>query len=175
MKLLFAPGAAALILASAVFSTDAVADKELSASAQMAGPDGTPMGIVTLTQMPDAVIVRVEVIGLTPGAHGFHVHETGACAPDFASAGDHFNPHGTGHGFAGAGPHAGDLPNIVAHADGTALAEFVTDSISLEKSAKASLFDADGSALIVHAKPDSYSHAAGAGGRVACGVIERQS
>ena len=145
-----------------------------TATAALAGPDGAAMGTVTLTQTPLGVLVAVEVNGLPVGGHGFHIHETGTCAPDFAAAGDHFNPTDAGHGFNHPdGMHAGDLPNIYAGADGTARADYFTAAITLDAGADHSVLDADGSAIIIHEKPDTYGSDAGAGGRIACGVIRR--
>ena len=141
----------------------------------MAGADGAEMGVVTLTQGPNGVLVQADLQGLTPGAHGFHIHETGACTPDFGAAGDHFNPASTGHGFNHEeGAHAGDLPNVYAGEDGAARADFFTTAVSLAADVENSLFDSDGSAIIVHENPDTYGADAGAGGRVACGIIQRR-
>ena len=148
---------------------------EMTALANMVGPGGEALGTVTLTQTPQGVLVAADMQGLTAGAHGFHIHESGSCAPDFKAAGGHYNPHGSTHGYAHEGqPHAGDMPNIFAHADGTVRADVLNALVSLENGAAGSLFDGDGSAVIVHAKGDSYGDKAGAGDRVACGVIERQ-
>ena len=145
-----------------------------TASATLAGPDGAALGTVTLTQTPLGVLIAADANGLSPGGHGFHIHETGTCAPDFAAAGDHFNPTGAGHGLNHpGGHHAGDLPNIYAGADGTARADYFTAAVTLDEGAAHSVFDADGSAIIIHEKPDTYGADAGAGGRVACGVIRR--
>ena len=145
-----------------------------TAAAMLAGPDGAALGTVTLTQTPLGVLVAAEVSGLPAGGHGLHIHETGACAPDFAAAGDHFNPTDAGHGFNNPdGMHAGDLPNIYAGADGAARADYFTAAITLDAGADHSVFDADGSAIIIHEKPDTYGADAGAGGRIACGVIRR--
>ena len=145
-----------------------------SASAQITGPEGESLGAVTLTQGGHGVLVQADLSGLTPGAHGFHIHETGSCAPDFSAAGDHFAPEGIEHGYFNPdGHHAGDLPNIYAGADGTARADFFSGTISLAEGAPNSLFDGDGSAIIVHERADTYGADAGAGGRVGCGVIER--
>lgn len=144
------------------------------ATATMAGPDGAPMGTVTLEQGPHGVLVSADISGLSPGGHGFHIHTVGTCAPDFSAAGGHFAPGERGHGFMYAdGLHAGDLPNIYAAGDGTARADYFTALITLAADADTSVFDSDGSAFIVHAKPDTYQSEAGAGDRVACGVIER--
>ena len=143
-----------------------------TAAATMRGPDGEEMGAVTLTQGPRGVLVQARVSGLSAGPHGFHIHETGACAPDFSAAGDHFNPTGVGHGpLHAGGHHAGDLPNLIAHDNGDALADYYTADVTLADGPAHSLFDADGSAFIIHEGPDSYGEAAGAGGRAACGVI----
>lgn len=144
------------------------------AVAQMSGPDGSSMGTVTLEQGPNGVLVSAELSGLSPGAHGFHIHTVGTCEPNFSAAGDHFAPDGKEHGLMNAaGAHAGDLANIHAVADGGARADFFTSRVTLADGAATSVFDSDGSAFIVHAKPDSYGAQAGAGDRVACGVITR--
>ena len=143
-----------------------------TAVAVMRGPGGEAMGTVMLTQGPRGVLIQARISGLSAGPHGFHIHETGACSPDFSAAGDHFNPHGVGHGplYAG-GEHAGDLPNIIAHAGGEAMADYYTPAVTLADGSLHSLFDADGSAIVIHEGPDSYGEDAGAGGRAACGVI----
>lgn len=144
----------------------------LAAIAQLAGPDGAAMGHVEIVQGPQGLVIRARVHGLAPGGHGFHIHETGACAPDFAAAGDHFNPTHASHGaLFGPSRHAGDLPNLYAAADGKAAADVFTAAATLARGQPHSLFGAGGTAIIVHEKPDTYGEAAGAGGRVACGVI----
>ena len=170
--------ASALILTASVVTSqqddveETDAGARLTATAQLMGPDGHAMGTVTLIEGPNGVLVQADVTGLSPGGHGFHIHAVGACEPDFSAAGDHFNPEGIGHGFMQEGGwHAGDLPNIYAAADGTARADFFTAAVTLTPGAENSIFDADGSAIIVHAKPDSYGESPGAGDRVACGVI----
>jgi len=120
------------------------------------------------------------VNGLSPGGHAFIIHEAGACTPDFDAAGDHFNPEDVEHGFvhsswrdSSAVAHGGDLPNIYAAADGSARADFITDGVTLDTGKDHSLFDDDGSAIIVHEKPDTYGEGeADTGSRVACGVIQ---
>ncbi len=144
-----------------------------AASADLVGPDGQNMGRIEMIQAPHGVLVTVDASGLEPGRHGFHIHQTGKCdAPSFESAGDHFAPEGHGHGFlSDDGYHAGDLPNLYAADDGTARADAFATAVSLEEGALNSLFDQDGSAFIIHERMDSYGDQAGAGGRVACGVI----
>lgn len=141
------------------------------ARAELQLADGSPAGSAQFTQLPAGLLVEVELQNVTPGAHGIHIHETGTCSPDFAAAGDHAAPDGTGHGFAATdAPHAGDLPNIIVAADGTAAAHFLNPRASLSDG-EGVLLDTDGAALVVHAKPDSYQAEAGAGDREVCGVI----
>ncbi len=149
--------------------------EQQKAVATMAGPGGEEMGVVTLTQTSHGVLVAADLNGLTPGGHGFHIHETGSCEPDFKAAGGHYNPHGGAHGYAHGGqPHAGDMPNIYAGADGSARADVLNPWVTMVDGEAGALFDEDGSAIIIHAKPDTYGDKAGAGARVACGVIARQ-
>ena len=142
------------------------------ASAELKTPDGTIIGMVNMVQGPNGVLVSVEATGLVPGAHGFHIHEVGSCSPDFSSAGDHFDLGDRAHGYLFVdGDHLGDMPNIYAAADGTARADVFNDVITLATGPANSVFDDDGSAIIIHEKGDTYGEDAGAGGRVACGVI----
>lgn len=123
------------------------------------------------TESDGSVRIIAELAGLTPGEHGFHVHETGDCsAADFASAGEHFatDDHKV-HGMPSDDlRHAGDLGNIVANDDGTARLDRRDDVIQLD--GRRSIV---GRALIVHEHKDDGQDAKSAGGRVLCGVIER--
>lgn len=146
-----------------------------AARAEMVDVEGRGLGAVILNENAGEVALAGALIGLPPGEHGFHIHETGACdPPGFESAGGHLAPAGNPHGFhAAGGPHAGDLSNLVAGPDSIATVEFETSLVSLH-GGDAPLLDDDGSALVVHADPDDYvSQPAGnAGARIACGVIE---
>ena len=136
----------------------------LTAEAALTAPDGAAMGTVRFQQTTSGVLVIAEVSGLAPGGHAFIIHEVGACTPDFGAAGDHFDPTDAEHGFIHSGwkrgesgeAHGGDLPNIYAAADGSARADFFTIGITLDAGPRHSVFDADGSAIIVHERPDSY-------------------
>lgn len=154
----------------------------LTAAAELESPGGDSIGTVAFRQAATGVLVMAEVRGLAPGGHAFIIHEVGACAPDFSAAGDHFNPTDTEHGFIhsnwrrgeATGGHGGDLPNIYAASDGFARADFFTDGITLDSGLSHSVFDADGSAIVVHEKPDAYGEEeSDTGSRVACGVIRR--
>lgn len=145
------------------------------AQAALAAGDGAARGTATVTEAADGLHVRVSATGLTPGVHAVHVHTTGACtAPDFTSAGGHWNPTGKQHGHDNpAGMHMGDMPNMTVAGDGAGVLEYVIPGGLLATGAMP-LLDADGAAVVVHAGPDdNVSDPAGnAGGRVACGVLK---
>lgn len=128
-------------------------------------------GTVTFTEEADGVRVQADITGLTPGKHGFHVHEFGDCsAPDLASAGGHFNPTNKPHaGPDAAERHVGDMGNVEADAAGTAKLSYVDHEISLTNDQRSVI----GRSVIVHAKADDLkSQPAGdSGARVACGVV----
>lgn len=153
----------------------------LTAEAELMSPTGDLMGTVKFRQAATGVLIMAEVGELEPGGHAFIIHESGACTPDFNTAGDHFNPDEAEHGFvhsawqrdASRSGHGGDLPNIYAGSDGSARADFFTTGITLDLGERHSIFDDDGSAIIVHERPDAYSEEeSDTGERVACGVIE---
>lgn len=126
-----------------------------------------------LTQMPHGVLDEVEVTGLSPGGHGFHIHAVGTCEPDSGAAGGRFNPADRRHGFGHVeGFHAGVLPNIHAAGNGAVRADDFTADVTLAADAYNSPLDSDGSPII-HSKPDTNGQSAGAGDRVTCGVIRR--
>ena len=149
--------------------------EDVLAVAPLQSADGSSRGTATFVRMGDHVAVTVEAMGLPAGTHGFHLHTTGRCdAPDFTSAGGHLNPTNNEHGSANPqGKHFGDLPNIEVAANGRASAEFMLPGATA--ATLATLFDSDGTAVMVHAGPDDYrSDPAGdAGPRIACGVVRR--
>jgi len=128
-------------------------------------------GAVHFTQQGELVLVEARVTGLTPGPHGFHIHEKGNCtAPDATSAGGHFNPTGAGHGAPSASArHAGDLGNLVADATGAADYRAEIRGISLGTGEDSII----GRAVIVHADRDDLTSqpTGNAGARQACGLI----
>jgi Cu-Zn family superoxide dismutase len=181
-------------LSSSAGSADTAAAPP-SASATIRDVNGAVLGTLTLAQVSsNTVLVAVNVSHLPAGFHGFHIHAVGLCDPNatdatgarvpFATAGAHFNPAATNHG-----QHAGDLPALLVVSSGTATAAVRTDRFTLN-----SLFDADGSAIIVHAAPDNLANiptrytssttglpgpdaatlgTGDSGGRTGCGVLRR--
>jgi Cu-Zn family superoxide dismutase len=137
----------------------------------MQNQDGDSLGTVMLTQTPYGALLHAKLNDLSPGAHAFHVHAVGECEPPFKSAGGHYNPVGSSHGFMDPdGMHYGDLPNIHVPENGELEFEVLAPRVNLD----AMLFDADGASIVIHAGPDDYqSEPAGAAGpRIACGVIQ---
>ena len=137
---------------------------------------GRTVGTALLTPATEGVQVVLSASGLPAGVHGVHIHQTGQCdAPDFTTAGGHFNPASRQHGFENPnGAHAGDLPNITVRSDGTAAADVFAAGVSLSGGPNA-LLDGDGSALVVHAGVDDYrtDPSGNSGPRIACGVVQR--
>ncbi len=159
--------AAALVIAGCA-STPAAK----TASAVVKPTQGNAVtGTVNFTQNGEHVWMTAEIKGLTPGLHGFHIHEKGDCsAPDATSAGGHFNPSGHAHGAShGKGGHAGDMGNLNADANGNATLKLEMDGVAIGSGAG----NIVGRAVIVHAKPDDLTSqpVGNAGARVACGVI----
>lgn len=148
------------------------------ATAELKNAQGRVVGQATFTEEGTAVRIVLDVRGLPSGEKGVHIHAVGRCdPPDFTSAGGHFNPLGKRHGLLNpAGPHAGDLPNIIVRADGSGRLEVANPRVGLGAS-PISLFDADGSALVIHAAPDDYKTdpTGNSGARIACGVIVRRA
>lgn len=137
--------------------------------------NGVPAGTAQLLANGEQVSLAVAVTGIAQGAHGFHLHTTGACTlPDFTSAGGHLNPMGKEHGKLNpAGSHLGDLPNLEVGSSKTATATI--DLAGTRAEVMQWLFDADGTAVVVHSGADDYlSNPSGdAGSRIACGVMKK--
>ena len=174
MKTLLAVAVAASVSTAALAQTATPVDTNIvGAEATMIGPDGKNIGSANMRATPSGqILITISVTGLTQGWHGFHVHETGKCEPEteFKSAGGHL-ADGKEHGvLVEGGPHPGDLPNQMVQEDGVLVAEVFTDRLTADL-----IFDDDGSSFMIHSGRDDYqSQPSGdAGGRVACGVIER--
>ncbi|MEO7365349.1 MAG: superoxide dismutase family protein [Sphingomicrobium sp.] len=136
----------------------------------LVGSGGQVLGQVRMWETPGGVTFRIAAAGLPHGLHGIHVHSVGRCdPPGFTTAGPHFNPAATQHGFNNpAGPHGGDLPNVTVAANGV-----LQEAVTMAHASFATLLDADGAALVIHARPDDYATdpSGNSGDRVACAVI----
>lgn len=132
----------------------------------------TTNGVVSFKQSGDKVLVSARITGLSPGLHGFHIHEKGDCsAPDGMSTGGHFNPDGKKHGAPGHSEHhGGDFGNLSADSNGNAALNLTTSQITLDPNAANSII---GKGLIVHADPDDFvtQPTGNSGKRLSCGVI----
>jgi Cu-Zn family superoxide dismutase len=149
---------------------------DTTATVDLRNASGASVGTANLTQVGNVVRVVLDAKGLTPGLHAVHIHAVGKCdPPDFTTAGGHFNPTGKQHGALNSqGSHAGDLPNLNVGSDGNGRLETATEQITLG-TGTTSVWDADGSALVVHAAPDDFKTdpTGNSGARVACGVITK--
>lgn len=138
---------------------------------------GKKVGEATLTEAKNGVQIKLTAQGLSPGRHGFHIHEIGKCeVPDFKTAGAHFNPFKREHGFKNTkGPHAGDLPNLEVAPNGKVDTEIFASLVTLQEGKPNSLLDMDGSALVIHDKVDDYTTdpSGNSGDRIICGVVTK--
>lgn len=146
---------------------------ELVGAAELQTPSGTPAGRAMLYRDPREMTISVTLSGVQPGTHGVHLHAVGDCsAPDFTSAGGHLNPQGNEHGSENpGGAHLGDLPNVTVGPNGVGSVSDVLRGDRVQVTGW--IFDADGTAVVVHEGPDDYrtDPAGNAGERVACGVL----
>ena len=173
-KLLLSASAATALLLAGCATTNTMSSEPIG-TAMMMSSTGAQLGTATLLENGNSLSVSVEVAGLPAGSHGFHLHTTGKCeAPDFQSAGGHLNPANKSHGiYSPDGAHLGDLPNLTVSENGTAAQTF--SLVGNNVNSEAAIFDADGTAVMIHAGPDDYrtDPAGDAGSRIACGVLRR--
>jgi Cu-Zn family superoxide dismutase len=144
------------------------------ALAEMKNREGKDIGHVRLLETGAGVLLKVQLRGLPTGVHGFHINEAGKCDGDFTSAGGIYNPLGGKHGFQHEeGPMVGDLPNLHVTGSGDVEVELISPFVTLSKDAEETLFDSDGSALVVRERADDYKSQpdGNSGARIACGII----
>ena len=138
---------------------------------------GATLGVLLLEPTSSGVHITGTLTSLPAGPHGIHLHGVGKCdTTDFSTAGTHFNPSGAHHGLQNpAGPHAGDLPNITVNPNGEAVVDLTTSRVTLSATPPTGIFDADGTAVVIHAaQDDQHTDPAGnSGARIACGVVLR--
>ncbi len=136
---------------------------------------GKVVGNVILWDQGTGVELELRLHDLTPGEHAIHFHQVPKCeAPDFKSAGGHFNPDGKKHGFDSPdGHHAGDMKNFMVRADGKVKTELEDADVTLKDGPHSLL--TNGAAIVIHAKADDYKTdpSGNSGDRVACGVLTK--
>ena len=146
----------------------------VTATVQLLGPNREFRGSVRLEQRAAGTHLAAAVEGLVPGTYAIHLHAVGRCdAPDFRSAGPHFNPGQKQHGRDNPmGAHLGDLPNIVVGANGKGALDTEVASLMLS-GGTAPLLDADGAAVVLHAGADDdrTDPSGNSGDRIACGSL----
>ena len=149
-----------------------------AARATLVDVNGATVGTTQLWQEAAGLVhVDLSVSNLAPGSHGIHFHAVGRCeggVTAFTTAGSHYNPLNNEHGLQNtAGPHAGDAPNLQVGGDGRGTLSFTTDRVTLT-AGPLTLFDADGSTIVVHAAADDHvtQPSGNSGGRIACGLVQ---
>lgn len=170
-----------LLATSAVVTTSmAFAAEEpmitAEAVASIINNGGVEIGSAEFKQGSRGILMTLSVRDLPPGKHGMHFHSVGDCTPleTFAAGSGHIMPKMLPHGFFHPdGPHAGNLPNLVVAADGTAEIEIYTNMLMLDQG-DGKVLDEDGSTLMIHANQDDHftQPIGGSGGRIGCGIIE---
>lgn len=153
--------------------------KKKQAVAEFVNREGAAIGNATLIEGPNGVLIYLDLHDLPAGPKGIHIHSVGDCddrAEGFVASKGHLNPDDKEHGLMNpAGPDAGDLPNIIVHADGTVQVEMFSALASLAGAdGRANILDGDGAALVIHQNRDDHitQPIGGAGPRIACGVIK---
>ena len=139
-------------------------------TANLVSSSGAVLGTVRVFSESTGVMLRIDATGVPAGQHGVHVHTTGRCdPPGFTSAGPHWNPTERKHGHRNpAGFHMGDLGNLGVGADGRLIAGLLVPQATID-----ALRDADGAALVLHAKADDEvtDPSGNSGDRIACAVL----
>ena len=148
-----------------------------SVTVELKNGNGESVGNAVITALgKEGVRIKLDLKNLPPGAHALHFHEMAKCeGPKFETAGAHFNPDHKMHGTKNPkGPHAGDMNNFTVRPDGTATQTVTNQHVMFGEGAN-SLFGANGTSLVVHAKADDMmtDPSGNSGDRIACGVVSK--
>ncbi|MBM7704632.1 superoxide dismutase family protein [Metabacillus iocasae] len=138
---------------------------------------GDKVGTITVEEEADGVKLDFKMDGLPPGEHGVHIHEKGNCdAPEFKTAGNHFNPDQKPHGLLHPeGAHAGDLPNIIVEDDGKFEGSLTAPGVTMKEGKMSLMKRMEGSSIVITNKPDDgmTQPSGDSGKRIACGIISK--
>jgi superoxide dismutase, Cu-Zn family len=163
----------AFLVAPALMLALTAATALVQREAHFVDPQGKEIGEAKLMVHGNMPMLTIKVRGLTPGAHGLHIHPTGKCnLPDYSEAGKHWNPLGHQHGKNNPqGAHMGDLSNLVVDSKGRGKANVMLDGISI--TGPNALMDADGFAVIIHVNADDYTAdpSGNSGTKIACAAF----
>lgn len=156
-------------------STARAEDKNVK-TVELKNAQGESVGVARIKPAVRGVSVELSLKNLPPGQHAVHFHEAAKCnAPDFKTAGAHFNPAGKKHGLENPqGPHNGDMPNIMVKSNGTAKAKLTDRDVTLGPPSDVnSLFSNAGTSIVLHERADDMKTdpSGNSGKRIACGVI----
>jgi Cu-Zn family superoxide dismutase len=179
-RLLVGLGALAAAACTTTRTVTTTTEDMPTARAEMRDSAGRELGAVRVLFTSSGARLTGTLTGVPAGTHGFHFHQVGRCdataTPPFQSAGPHYNPAGRQHGTLNPeGPHAGDLPNVATGAGGRLVLPDSGVTVAMNETVRNGLFDADGSALVLHATADDYrtDPSGNSGARIACGVVSR--
>jgi superoxide dismutase, Cu-Zn family len=162
----------ATVVALIIFSIPSAAKTKI----EIKDMQGKAVGTITLSPQGTGISLKLHLHDLPPGQHAIHFHQNPKCdAPDFKSAGPHFNPDGKKHGLENPeGHHAGDMQNFVIDVKGKADVTLEDSDVTLGDGPH-SLFSNSGTAIVIHAKADDMKTdpSGNSGDRIACGVVTK--